>query len=665
MKRRLYPLLLAALLATLGAGWAQAEEITLDEVIVSARGTDSAQSQTPGGTGVVEKEEILLAPKASVADSLSRISGLTKTGDSPWGQDISIRGLTGSSVVVLIDGMRLNTATEINARLGFINPMDIERIEVLKGPVSSLYGSGSTGGVINIITKKGSFASETELDGEFIGSWSTNPQGGDEYLRANLSDENFWMQISGGLRDHNDFHGGDDTKISNSQFEDTYLRLAGGLRWTDLWKTEFQLMNLEANDVGIPGGSGTMPQTAPITYPRSKNTLVSINTTYAPDSEMLKQVLLNVYYMKNDRRVRIDNPAAAISAIRPIADHETLGAKLQSELELGPHSLVAGADIWNWHMTSKRTRFLVAGGTIEDNPTPNTTQLSMGVFAEDDWKLTDQFTLNLGARLDRIEIDNKANANYDEGSAEDVGWNIHTGLTWQPAEHWSHTIIAASSYRAADILERFKNINLGGGVTSEGNPDLDPEKSYYFEYGLHYNTTALSTKAAAYANFITDYIEEKLQSPTTYMMENVGEARIYGLELDADWRFAQDWRLYGNVALANGRDEKNDEALRSVAPINGLAGIRYEADNGFWARLETPWALRQSEVPDGIDRTDGWLTVNAATGYGFDWAKTRHEISLTVDNIFDKKYRNYLANARSIELLEPGLSASLNYQINF
>lgn len=56
--------------------------------------------------------------------------------------------------MVLIDGMRINTATEINARLGFINPMDVERVEVLKGPVSSLYGSGSTGGVINVITKK-------------------------------------------------------------------------------------------------------------------------------------------------------------------------------------------------------------------------------------------------------------------------------------------------------------------------------------------------------------------------------------------------------------------------------------------------------------------------------------------------------------------------------
>ncbi|MCJ2163402.1 MULTISPECIES: TonB-dependent receptor [unclassified Pseudodesulfovibrio] len=665
MKRRLYPVLLTAFLITLFAGWAEAKEITLDKVIVSARGEESTQSQTPGGTGVVEKEEIVLVPTASLADSLSRISGLTKTGESPWGQDVSIRGMTGASVVVLIDGMRLNTATEINARLGFINPLDVERIEVLKGPVSSLYGSGSTGGVINVITKKGSFSAEPELGGEFIGSWRTNPQGPDGYLRANLSKEDLWLQLSGGLRDHGDLWGGDDTRISNSQYEDTYFRLAGEKAWGERLTTRFQAMNLEGNEIGIPGGSSTMPANADITYPRTKNTLISLDTNYAPDSDTFKAVELNIYYMKNDRRVRIDNPNALVSAIKPSAEHETVGGKLQTKFDLGEHSIVAGADAYNWHMISKRVRYMVAGTTVTDNPTPNTTQLSMGIFAEDDWKLTDQFTLNMGARLDHNDIDNQKNSYVDAGSSKELGWNLHTGLTWRPAEHWSHTLIAASSYRAADIIERFKYINLGGGVTSVGNPDLDPETSYYAEYGLHYTTPTFSASGAAYINYITDYIDEKLLNPTTYQMENIGEARIYGLELDADWKFLPQWTVYGNLALANGQDMQDDEALRNVAPASGMTGLRYDQGNGFWARLESPWALRQSEVPSGADRTNGWITFNAATGYGFEWGKTRNEISLAVDNIFDTKYQNYLANSRGIDLLESGLSAALTYQVTF
>lgn len=665
MKRLFGPFILSLLLVAAIVSMAHAEEVMLDKVIVSARGTDSTQSQTPGGTGVVEKEEIVLAPTASIADSISRISGLTKTGDSPWGQDVSIRGLTGSSVVVLIDGMRINTATEINARLGFINPMDVERVEVLKGPVSSLYGSGSTGGVINIITKKGKFTSEQDVSGEAILNWSTNPQGPDGYARAVLSLDDLWIQASGGLRDHDSFYGGEDTRMPNSQYEDVYLRLAGEKKWTNLLTTRFQAMNIEANNVGIPGGSATMPKNAAITYPRTKNSLISLDTVFTPQSDVVREVLFNLYYTKNDRRVRIDKPAPPIAYVSPMADHETFGGKLQGEFGFGRHNIVAGFDAWNWHIVSERARHLVAGPVIRDKPTPTSTMLSMGIFAEDDWRLNEAFTLNLGARLDRIEVSNKANANYDKGTEEDLGWNIHAGLTWKPSRNWSHTLIAANSYRAADILERFKNINLAPGIVASGNPDLDPETSYYLEYGLHYTTATFSATGSAYINYINNYIEEKQKTAALFEMENVGEARIYGLELDADWRFAEQWNLYGNVAFANGRDLENEEALRSVAPINGLGGIRYTMGNGFWARLETPWALRQSEVPTGTQRSDGWITCNTAAGYDFKMGKTDNSVSLSVNNLFDKKYQNYLANSRGIELLEPGISAAVNYQITF
>jgi len=664
MKLRIVPFLLPLLLLALCAPAALAEPVTMDKVIITARGTDSTQSQTPGGTGVVEKEDILLAPKASVADSLARIPGLTQTGQSPWGQDVSIRGLSGNSVVVLIDGMRLNTATEINARLGFMNPLDVERVEVLKGPASSLYGTGSTGGVINIITKKGDYTPKMDVNGELIAGWTSNPAGPDGYARAVLSGENYWAQFSAGLRDHDDYYGGDDKKMHDSQYDDLSLRLAGGIKLTDRLDWDFQFMNMDAHEVGIPGGSSTMPRTAPIKYPDTSNTLVSSNLTFEPDSDVFKEVLFNFYFMKNERNVQIDRPKPAIRMITPHAVHETLGGKLQTQMLFGDHTVIAGVDAWNWHMTSSRQIYTVAGPVLSNPPTPNTSQLSTGIFVEDDWKLNEEFRLNLGARLDRIEVSNKANVRHRAQTHEDFGWNVHAGLTWEPVENWSHTLLAASSYRAPDILERFKFISLGA-VTAQGNPNLDPEKSLFLEYGLHYNTAPLSVGAAVYYNYIIDYIEEKALSATVLREQNIGEARIYGLELEADWRFATAWNLYGNVALANGRDLENKEALRTVAPVNGLMGIKYTHDTGFWARVETPWALRQSEVPNGIDRTDAWLVVNTAAGYGFDWKETHHEITATVNNLFDKKYDNYLANSRAMQLLEPGISGSLMYALTF
>ena len=223
--------------------------------------------------------------------------------------------------------------------------------------------------------------------------------------------------------------GRDDNRITNSAYEDNSIRLAGEKTWADRLTTRFQIMNLEASEIGIPGGSSTMPATADITYPRTRNSMIGLDTSYKPESALFEKVDLNLYYMKNERRVRIDKPNPAIKDIRPSANHETVGGKFQALMDLGDHSVIAGVDAYNWHMVSKRLRRLNTGVVLTDHPTPNTPQLSMGVFAEDDWRLTDRFTLNLGARLDQnIEVEQGQGALRTTRSSEheNMGWNMHT-----------------------------------------------------------------------------------------------------------------------------------------------------------------------------------------------------------------------------------------------
>lgn len=699
--KRLFPLVLALGIVMIApsakADPNQSSEYTLDPIIVTARGYAASQSDTPGSIGVVDERDIALAPKGSIVDALERIPGITRTGASPWGQDISIRGLSGGSIVILVNGKRIHTATDINARLGFINPADVERIEVLKGPVSALYGSGSTGGVVNIITRKATFTDEIEAHGRLSGSGSTNPGGGDAYGNFSVSGPNAWGFVSGSYRGYGDTFGGHGTNVPNSQYEDDQFRAMLGIKpWSPVTLT-VEAMQSNGNNIGIPGGPATMPATARVTYPSSEFSLLSTDLTVDIDGEYFKSLEANFYYTENKRRVRVDQipPGNLIASpmypieLRPSADHETFGGKIQTLVEAGDHTIVTGADFWTWEISSSRRRDMrtrppqSAGGsgflTMYDSPVPNAKQVSIGVFAEDNWEINDTFTLNIGGRLDHLNTESdplysvspagggntRKTLLIDASDENDLGWHLHAGLTHKMTNAWSQSLLLSSSYRAADILERYKYINLGGGVISYGNPELKPEQSFYAEYGLSYDAQPFKAELRLFTNIITDYIAEEQINPTELKLENVDDARIYGAELDLRWDFHEYFGTYGNVTAMYARDEGANQPLPGVAPVTGRIGVDFNHPDGFWARLESDMIAPQRSTPKGIEDTKGVMLLGAAAGYTFHTKELKHDISVSVDNIFDTRYYNYLANQRGIEVWEPGISAMINYSIEF
>lgn len=680
-------LALGAAMTAQNAGAAQSGENTLGPLTVTARGYATSQSDTPGSVGVVTEKDIALAPKGSIVDALERIPGITRTGDSPWGQDISIRGLSGPSVVVLVNGKRINTATDMNARLGFINPADVERVEVLKGPVSALYGSGSVGGVVNILTRKGRFTGEAEAHGRLAGSGSTNPGGGSAYADISVSGPKAWGFVSGAARNYGDTFGGHDSRVSNSNYTDKQGRAMFSVRpWSPLTLT-FEAMQSEGKDIGIPGGVSSMPQIARVRYRRSRFSFLGADASLDIDGDHFKTLEANFYYTENKRRVNVDRiPLAptrpAPLELSPSADHETYGGKLQTTLEAKDHIIVAGADFWTWKVNSDRLRevLMPQGNSLafHDTPVPDAKQVSIGLFAEDGWKINDAFALNAGARLDYLNtkadpLYNVTPANYASGGVEihgrtdenDLGWHLHAGLGWKMNEEWSQSFLLASSYRAADIMERFKYLNIGGTVEVYGNPKLDPERSYYAEYALRYDARPFKADLRLFANIVTDYIAEKRINANRYELDNVDDARIYGAELDLRWDFHDHFGVYGNIAAFYARDRENHQALPGVAPATGRIGVDFTRPNGFWARVESDMIAAQRSTPDEAASTKGVILLGAAAGYAFRTGRLKHDVSLSLNNLFDTRYHNYLAHQRGLTVWEPGFAALFHYAVEF
>jgi len=650
-----------------GAGWAaEVAPQVLDDVVVSARGTETLVSQTPGGVGVVSQEEILEVQPVSLGDVTERLPGISLSADAPWGGDVVIRGLSRNQVILLVDDCRLNTATDIGAQFGLVNPSDIERIEVLKGPISSLYGSGSLGGVVNVITRDAAFTAQPETHATFVNGLSTNPDRYSTYASGSCSDRRAKVFVSAGGRNAQDYEDGDGSEVHNSQFDDWHVTLKGAYRWDDVHTTALGYRHYEGHEIGIPGKGLSLPAAArTITYPETGLDLLSLEHTIAPSDGALTESKLMVFWELIDRRTRIqDFPVGnPVRRIEPEADHQTLGARWQNLVELGDHTLNAGIDAWQWAYSGNRVTFRSNGTHVHDMPLADCDQASAGVYAEDDWKLAECLTLNLGGRVDRITAETEAiPGKRPEDTFHDVSWNGHSGLTWRFLPAWSMSLLGATSYRTPDLLDRFKYINLGGGRELYGNPELDPEQSLFAEYGIHYTGAAVSAHGGVFVNRVQDLIMAREVTPTREEMDNVASARLRGAEGDVEWRFGSGWSAYGNVAILDGEDQSADRYLRFAPPLNGLVGLRRELECGVWGAIETRWAARQDHTPPGTPHRDAWTCVDLRCGYGFDWGRSRHDLILGVENLFDSDYTNYLSTSRAIELKEPGLGVTLAWR---
>lgn len=654
----------------------------VEYIVITARGTDSRISQTPGGVGVVDDEALYEDQPISLTNVARRIPGVEKTSDSAWGSDINIRGLGRNSVLFLIDGCRVNTATDINAQFGLVNPSDIERIELLKGPVSALYGSGSMGGVVNVITRKGQFTDSPQWHGETSLTYTGNPEGVDSYGNISFNSPDRWVFGSGSYRDHESYEAGDGEKIQNSQFRDNNLNAGMGAKLNSMNVTEIQSHYSEAGNVGIPGEGLSLPSGADVTYPATSLSMLNLTHTFTPEAILLKESKLNLFYQKIERQVRIDNFPAASSLTENIsgADHETWGLKWQNLFDPATHTLVAGAEIWSWAVgESERYKSFRSGLTGVDSSLGDVKQFSGGIFAEDDWQISQLCSLNIGGRVDYIGAHSSDLYNWIEppsssvevllmregDSYDDMSWNGHAGLTWNFEPGWSMTFLTASSYRAPDLMDRFKYISLGSGVELFGNPCLEPERSIFFECGLHRNSENLHFTASSYANYLEDLITEQVVSAMVHSMENVDKAQIYGAEFDLEWFLLPECTLYTNVALTDGEDTTLDEPLPFIPPLNGLVGVRYDHNRGFWSSLELEWAASQRDLPSDGMESGSWETVNLRAGYRLLVDRTRHEIMVGVDNLFDRDYRNYLSTSRDIELKEPGVSFLAAWKMTF
>ncbi len=631
-------------------------EITTGEINVSSTRYEALLKNVSLPMELVSEEEILKKQYQTLGDALENKPGLSVTRDGIWASDISIRGLSKANVVMNIDGNRVETANDLAARLSLVDLNDISRVEVIKGGVSSLYGTGAFGGVVNVFTKHGDFSNKFIYGASLISGYNSVNQSPNGWLSLYASSEKFFAKISGSLRDA----GNTMTpkgELPNSQFKDNNVSLNLGLRPVKNHEFRLSYQRYRATDVGLPGGGTLFPTSAVVKYPKEDRDMISGEYRMKNLLKPLKQLSVKYFYQSILRDVEnIPNQISTVKtptgktkqkvyvlSITPNARHYTNGLQFKADWQIGKYNnLITGVDIWMRALDSKRERnqrienYDTTSGnltgtilkTIGEKPIPDADYRSIGAYFQDEFKtLSDKLKLNFGGRVDQIKVTNSSTLqpvyeitngvyNYSPSGqkviwnsreADDVSWSANLGAIYSFTKNYDLTFNVSRSFRSPSLEERYQYIDLGSSIRV-GNPDLLPEKGYFGDLGFRVWRDKITFSGNVFYNSFEDLVAEipgTYDNRPAFIKTNIGKARLYGYDFEFMYNFYRTFIGYGSLSYVRGEDTENNTNLALIPPLNGKVGLKFSVYNYVNFDLSTSLYDKQENTAKGELDTPG------------------------------------------------------------
>ncbi|MBC6958642.1 MAG: TonB-dependent receptor [Lautropia sp.] len=664
----------------------------LDAVVVTATGRAVDPIDTPQAVEILSPQRASAA--APVGEMFRGEPGLAVQSDGAWGQNPVLRGLKKESVVVLVDGVRVNSAQPQGAIASFLDLGLLERAEVVKGPGSVLYGSGALGGVVNLLTPEPRFTAQPAIGGRIGLGAGSNDRSLSGALLLQRSNAEHALVLGAAARDAGDYRSPDGRETDTGYRSDTLLAKYR-YRLSSRTSLKLNLQRHADHDVwypgsartgGQPGGAGIPPPLGTVTIhsPEQRRDLfeTGIETILGPG-----RLEADLYRQEVFRQIRAYSAAIGRDYVRNDVTFATDGLRAKYLVPAGDrHLLTLGAE--SWRMRADPERYIDNNPPLFDNnlrndPFDRGVLRSSGVFVQDEIDLGGTRVV-AGARLDRVAGDA---ASKGAGPAAQTTGLDHrdTTLSWSLgatralSERASVYANVGRGYRAADMRERFEDAARGDGYYHIGNPQLEPERSTSVELGVKGRDATLEYGLAAFHTRIDDYIAGRVTGavqPATGLpvkrTENLDRAVIYGIEGSIR---APIGRLVGDAAFTwlRGTNRQDDEPLYQMPPPEVRVGIGQPAERGFHWRAQLRAVVRQNRVATRFsagteDPTPGFVTADLRFGWRFGklGPMQRSSLDLRLVNLFDRRYHEHLVEGISgRELPAPGRGLILGLNGSF
>ncbi len=630
--------------------------MVLDALVVSATRTETSVMESPVSVTVMGEKEIKRTNAVSIADVLRDVPGVSVDESSiPGMKRIKIRGEEARRGAVLIDGQEITDHTSYGAPI-LVDPALIERIEVVRGPHSVLYGSKAISGVINIITKKGG---DKPFQGSAGASFMSATQGYAANALVQGTKDNWDYRLFVGRTEEGDRHTPDgDLPNSNSDNKSISGYAA--------YRTNGHKISLAVDRYELSSGSTTSPSTIGAAFSKFQldmptRDLQKVGATYDLDkpNDWIAKLHVDAYYQTIDRL--FTQQVASGTAI-PAAqaydyshrDQDTQATKgLTAQADWTPHKdhlLITGVQYLRDDLDKSMTRNGRSGvglATVVSRYADMEAHTeTISIYGEDTWKLPADFSVVAGARQYWI------NSALDSLQSNDNGYK--TRSTSDAAPIFSGTLLYsgvpntvlrggfAQGYVYPTLVQAFTGSYFGASSTTRPNPDLKPETSNNWEFGMRHGSGGLTVDASMFRSVAKNYIASlscavvgtsggqcAAGNATEGTYVNLDKAESTGMELTTEYRID----ALGLTPYANGGWIRRKYFYRSassgktgVPTVSGRVGLRHERTlwdgaTGY-ADLYMRGASRSDELSQGstaagtisITRVPAWRTFNASFG---------------------------------------------------
>ncbi len=612
-------------------------------LVTTASGFKQTVEDAPASVSVVTREQLETKSYRDVTDALKDVPGVLVTGGGS-SSDISIRGMDPKYTMILVDGKRVaSRETRPNSdnsgiEQGWLPPLPaIERIEVVRGPMSSLYGSDAMGGVINIITRKAQKEWNFSLRGDTTLTERKNEGNtgqGSFYAAGPLIDNVLGLKLQGQYS-----HRGEDRRVDGYNRQITASG-GGTLSWTPDEKNtvefEFKKDNQHRDSrVGYSKSAELVKGKAP----QSSFTDYEL-THYALTHDGIYDFgTMNTYVQRDESR----NPSRKM-------DYDDTTVRNQTVFMFGDHMLSVGGQYRYEELKDE-------GNKLKGNNKLD--RYSWALFAEDELTLTNDFALTAGLRMDKDE-------NFG------THWTPRVYGVWHLADEWTLKGGVSTGYRSPDLRQATATWGQGTGggrydAVIYGNPDLKPEKSVTEEIGIIWdNRDNLTASLTIYNTDFKDKITEVRRcdsrsdkapgmrdctladgvgnsgDPYDFVSDrtNVDKANMRGVEVTANWIISPEWNLAANYTFTDTEQKSGDfkgKPLNKQPRHMANATLNWETtpEMETWARInfrgKTSEYLSRTSMSKS---TPSYAFVDVGTSYSLT-----KQLNLIggVYNVFDRR----------------------------